>query len=172
MRTAFHRLVFILSLTLLASCSFGEIVLKEGDNAPDFTLPSDDGQIISLSDFKGRNVVVLYFYPKDNTPGCTTEACSFRDSFDAYKATGIVVLGVSTDDVASHKSFRQNHQLNFTLLSDDKKKVSAEYGVLGSFGFAGRVTFLIDKAGKIRKIFKDVSPDGHAAEVLAIAKSL
>lgn len=172
MRTAFHRFVFILLLTVLASCSFGEIVLNEGDTAPDFTLPSDDGQVISLSDFKGQNVVVLYFYPKDNTPGCTTEACSFRDSFDAYKAAGIVVLGVSTDDVESHKNFRQDHQLNFTLLSDDKKKVSEQYGVLGSFGFASRVTFVIDKAGKIRKIFKDVSPDGHAAEVLAIAKTL
>ena len=147
--------------------------LKVGGKAPAFTLLSDEGKKISLTDFRGKKVVV-YFYPKDNTPGCTRESCSFRDGLSEIKGKGSVVLGVSTDSVASHKGFKQKHALNFPLLSDSEKKMALAYGVWKQKSLYGRkymglmrTTFLINEEGKIAKIFPKVQVDGHLDEVLA-----
>lgn len=150
-----------------------ELKLKEGDVAPAFTAATSGGGNVSLSDFKGKNVV-LYFYPKDNTPGCNKEACGFRDNWEAIKKKGAVVLGVSTDSLKSHDKFVAKFKLPFTLLVDDEKKIVNAYGVYGPKTFMGvkyngtsRVTFLIGPDGRIKKIWPKVKPDGHAAEVLA-----
>jgi thioredoxin-dependent peroxiredoxin len=147
--------------------------LREGDMAPDFSVAASGGERISLSDFKGRNVV-LYFYPKDNTPGCTKEACGFRDGFSEFKKRGAVVLGVSTDPVKSHEKFPEKFKLPFPLLADEDRKIVEAYGVWGEKSFLGRkylgthrVTFLIGSNGRIKKIWPRVKPDAHAAEVLA-----
>jgi len=147
-------------------------VLKAGDTAPKFTLPSSDGNEISLTDFRGKKVV-LYFYPKDETPGCTIEACSFRDDLSAFKRKGAVVLGISVDSVESHKRFAGKHSLPFPLLSDEEKKVVRAYGVWkqkNRYGrkFMGteRTTFIIDEQGIIKHIFARVQVDGHTKEVL------
>ncbi len=163
--------IVLLVLTAFVGCSKSELSLKAGDPAPDFTLLADDGESISLSSLKGKPVV-LYFYPKDFTPGCTKEACAFRDVFSEFQTAGVEVLGVSVDDVASHQKFKSEHNLNFRLLADTEKKVSAAYGVLNAMGFSNRITFLIDRDGNIKRIFKDVKPDEHAAEVLALVKTL
>lgn len=165
-----NAIIFLLLIGLVG-CSKPQLSLKEGDPAPDFTLLSDDGKAVSLSALKGKPVV-LYFYPKDFTPGCTKEACAFRDAFSAFQAAGVEVLGVSVDDVQSHQKFKSEHNLNFKLLADTEKKVSTAYGVLNAMGMSSRVTFLIDREGKIKRIFKEVKPDEHAGEVLAIAKTL
>jgi peroxiredoxin Q/BCP len=150
-----------------------EIKLKEGDNAPSFTVQTNGGGKLSLADFKGQNVI-LYFYPKDDTPGCTKEACAFRDNYAAFKAKGAVILGVSTDSAKSHDKFVEKFKLPFTLLVDDEKKIVSDYGVWGEKKFMGRkymgthrVTFLIGPDGKIKKIWPKVKPDEHAEEVLA-----
>jgi peroxiredoxin Q/BCP len=149
------------------------LTLKEGDKAPAFTAPTNGGGKISLADFKGQNVI-LYFYPKDDTPGCTKEACSFRDNFAEFKKGGAIVLGVSTDPAKSHDKFVDKYQLPFPLLADTEKKIVQDYGVWGEKTFMGRkymgthrVTFLIGKDGKIKKIWPQVKPDEHVAEVLA-----
>src|SRR5437867_4506396 len=145
----------------------------EGDPAPDFRLPADDGKTYSLKDLKGQRVV-LYFYPKDDTPGCTKEACSFRDADSIYRSKGIRVLGVSTDDERSHQKFISKFQLPFDLLADTDKKIVNDYGVWGEKSMYGkkymgtnRKTFLIDENGKIAKIFDKVDVANHADEVLA-----
>ena len=150
-----------------------ELSLKEGDQAPEFTALTNDGGKVSLSDFKGKNVV-LYFYPRDDTPGCTKEACGFRDGFAAFKKKGAVILGVSTDPVKSHAKFVEKFKLPFTLLADEDKKIVEAYGVWGEKSFMGRkymgtnrVTFLIGPDGRIKKIWPEVKPEEHAAEVLA-----
>ncbi len=150
-----------------------ELKLKAGDPAPAFTVATNGGGRISLADYLGQNVI-LYFYPKDDTPGCTKEACSFRDHFAALKAKGAVVLGVSTDPVKSHDKFVEKFQLPFTLLADEDKQIVNAYGVWGEKTFMGRkylgtnrVTFLIDPKGKIKKIWPKVKPEEHVAEVLA-----
>jgi peroxiredoxin Q/BCP len=150
-----------------------ELKLKDGDKAPDFSAATNGGGKVSLSDFKGRNVI-LYFYPKDNTPGCNKEACSFRDHWDDFKAKGAVVLGVSTDSEKSHDKFAAKFKLPFTLLADDGKKIVNDYGVYGPKTFMGikytgtsRVTFLIGPDGRIKKIWPKVKPADHAEEVLA-----
>lgn len=149
------------------------IQLKEGDPAPDFTAPTNGGGHISLRDLRGHNVV-LYFYPKDDTPGCTKEACAFRDDFARFKKQGALVLGVSIDSAKSHDKFAEKHRLPFTLVSDENKEIVQAYGVWGEKQFMGRkyqgthrVTFLIGPDGKIRKIWPEVKPAEHAAEVLA-----
>ncbi len=148
-------------------------MLKEGQSAPDFTLEAVTGEKVSLSDYKGRKVI-LYFYPKDNTPGCTTEACDFRDHKEAIDAKGAVVLGISKDSIKSHRRFIDKHNLNFTLLSDPDGEVCEVYGVFGEkklFGktFLGihRMTFIINEEGKIAKIYPGVKVRGHVEEVLA-----
>ena len=147
-------------------------MLKEGSTAPAFKTTNADGETVSLKDLRGQKVV-LYFYPKDDTPGCTKEACSFRDAFAKFKKSGIAVLGVSPDSAASHKKFATKYKLPFTLLADTDKSISEAYGVYGEKKFMGRTymgvhrtTFLIDEKGKIRKVFEQVKPEEHASEVL------
>jgi len=146
--------------------------LKVGQKAPDFTLPSDSGEKISLKDFRGKKVV-LYFYPKDDTPGCTKEACSFRDNINQILEKGAVVIGVSADSVESHKKFKEKYNLNFPLLSDEKHRVLEKYGVWKERNLYGkkfmgteRTTFIIDENGRIAHIFRKVKVDGHTEEVL------
>jgi peroxiredoxin Q/BCP len=146
--------------------------IKLNTKAPDFNLPDQDGKLHKLSDYKGK-WILLYFYPKDNTPGCTKEACGIRDEFKNFKNLNIVVLGVSADSSESHKKFAQKYKLPFTLLSDESKKVLKKYGVWGKKKFMGkeyegilRTSFLINPDGKIVKIYEQVKPDIHAKEVL------
>ncbi|UCE08518.1 MAG: thioredoxin-dependent thiol peroxidase [bacterium] len=150
-------------------------MLKVGDKAPNFTLKSDKDVDISLSDFLGKSDVILYFYPKDNTSGCTKEACSFRDNIQPIQAKNAVVLGVSPDSVKSHQNFVNKQNLNFTLLSDQDHKVAEAYGAWGEKSMYGkkymgilRSTFVIGKDGKIKKVFEKVKPEGHAEEVLQV----
>jgi peroxiredoxin Q/BCP len=147
-------------------------MLKEGDTAPDFAVSDERGQDVRLSNLRGQRVV-LYFYPKDDTPGCTKEACSFRDQFEDFKASGIRVLGVSLDSEESHQAFISKYNLPFTLLSDADHSVSDAYGVYGeqswgdkTFMGVSRKTFLIDEEGKIKKIFDKVNVEQHADEVM------
>ena len=147
-------------------------MLKEGSAAPAFKTTDANGKAVSLKDLRGQKVV-LYFYPKDDTPGCTKEACSFRDAFSQYKKKGIAVLGVSPDKEASHQKFITQYNLPFTLLADTDKAIAEAYGVWGEKKFMGRTymgvhrtTFLIDEKGKIKKIFEKVKPEDHASEVL------
>jgi peroxiredoxin Q/BCP len=149
------------------------LMLAIGARAPAFTLPSDDGRRVALKEFRGKTVV-LYFYPKDDTTGCTTEACGFRDSWRAVEAAGAVVLGVSPDGPASHQKFRKKYELPFTLLADEDHAVAEAYGAWGEKSMYGRkyfgvlrTTYIIDPAGKIAHVFEKVKPRGHAAEVLA-----
>ncbi len=149
------------------------ILLKPGDPAPEFSAPATDGSTITLSGLKGHPVI-LYFYPKDDTPGCTKEACAFRDLYSAFKEKGAVVLGVSVDSVKSHKKFSDKFQLPFPLLSDENKAIVNAFGVWGEKTFMGRkyngthrVTFLIDPAGRIKSIWPQVKPEEHAEEILA-----
>src|ERR1700690_2063103 len=150
-----------------------ELKLKAGDTAPDFSAATHGGGKASLADFKGKSIV-LYFYPRDDTPGCTKEACAFRDHFAEFKKSGAVVLGVSIDPVKSHDKFAAKYKLPFTLLADEDKKIVQAYGVWGEKSFLGRqylgthrVTFLIGPDGRIKKMWPQVKPDEHAAEGLA-----
>ena len=143
-----------------------DITLKEGDLAPDFKLQADDGSWIKLSDYKGTSNVVLYFYPKDKTSGCTKEACNFRDNISKITDQNAVVLGVSVDDIDSHKSFKQEQNLNFILLADTSKEVSKEYSGLSQYGMSKRVTFVIGKDGIIKKIFPNVDVNEHYKEIV------
>lgn len=150
--------------------------LKIGANAPSFSLPDQDGKPHSLSDYKGQWVLV-YFYPKDDTPGCTKEACAIRDNFPKFKKMAAVVLGISKDSVNSHRKFADKHQLPFTILSDENHEVLKKYDAWGEKSFMGkvfmgikRISFLIDPNGKIAKIYPKVKPETHADEVLADLK--
>lgn len=150
--------------------------LKEGDKAPSFNLPDQKGKKHKLSDYKGK-WVLLYFYPKDDTPGCTKEACAIRDVYPKFKKLGIKVFGASADSVAKHEKFADKHDLPFTLLSDEEKKLVKDYGVWGKKKFMGReymginrMSFLIDPKQKIAKIYPKVKPADHAEEVLADMK--
>jgi thioredoxin-dependent peroxiredoxin len=147
-------------------------MIKEGTTAPAFKTTDANGETVSLKDLKGQKVV-LYFYPKDDTPGCTKEACSFRDAWAKFKKRGITVLGVSPDSEASHKKFETKYKLPFTLLADKDHAIADAYGVWGEKKFMGRTymgvlrtTFLIDEKGKIKKVFEKVKPEDHASEVL------
>ncbi|HKS08254.1 MAG TPA: thioredoxin-dependent thiol peroxidase [Pyrinomonadaceae bacterium] len=147
-------------------------MIKEGTTAPAFKTTDANGDAVNLKDLKGQKVV-LYFYPKDDTPGCTKEACSFRDAWGKFKKQGITVLGVSPDSEASHKKFETKYKLPFTLLADKDHAIADAYGVWGEKKFMGRTymgvlrtTFLIDEKGKIKKVFEKVKPEDHASEVL------
>ena len=149
--------------------------LEVGDKAPAFKTTNQNGDAISLADFRGRKVV-LYFYPKDDTPGCTKEACSFRDGWSKFRKRGLAVLGVSTDDEKSHRKFADKFSLPFPLLADTDKAIVKAYGVWGEKSMYGRkymgthrVTYLIDEKGKIAAVWPKVKPDGHADEVLEAA---
>lgn len=152
--------------------------VREGQPAPDFALPSTDGSVVRLSDLRGKKVV-LYFYPKDDTPGCTKEACSFRDNLGVLQSMGVVVLGVSADSVASHQKFAQKYGLNFPLLADEGAQVATLYGVWKEKKQYGRTymgiertTFLIDENGIVRRIFPKVKVDGHVEEIMEAIRSL
>jgi thioredoxin-dependent peroxiredoxin len=152
--------------------------VEAGDKAPDFTLPSSDGQPIKLSSLRGRPVV-LYFYPRDLTPGCTREACAFRDQKKNFDKLGAAVLGVSSDDVASHEKFRDKHELNFPLLADEDHAVAEKYGAWREKNLYGkksmgiqRSTFLIDHDGRVARVWKKVNVDGHDADVMAAIRAL
>ena len=147
------------------------MIPTEGEQAPEFTLESDEGKQVSLKSLRGAPVV-LYFYPKDDTSGCTTEACEFRDLFPRFEAGGAVVLGVSPDDVKSHVKFKKKYGLPFTLLADTEKEAAQAYGVWKEKSMYGRkymgverTTFLIDAKGRVARVFEKVKPAGHAAEV-------
>jgi thioredoxin-dependent peroxiredoxin len=149
-------------------------ILKVGAKAPDFTLPTGEGKKISLEELKGKKVV-LYFYPKDNTSGCTKEACSFRDNIKVMERKGAVVIGVSTDGVESHAKFAKKYDLPFTLASDETKKLVKKYGVWKEKSMYGRkymgterTTFVINEKGMITHIFSKVKVDGHVEEILAV----
>lgn len=144
-------------------------LLNVGDTAPDFEATDQDGNRVKLSDFADKTVV-LYFYPKDNTPGCTVEAKNFRDNIDLFNENGVTVLGVSVDSPESHKRFQEKQGLNFTLVSDKEKKIVKDYGVLG-LSTAKRVTYIINK-GKIVYVFPKVTPKDHAKEVYDKLKEL
>jgi peroxiredoxin Q/BCP len=152
--------------------------IEAGSKAPDFTLPSDSGDKVKLSALRGQPVV-LYFYPKDDTPGCTREACAFRDQQKDLRKLGAVVLGVSADDLASHGKFRDKYQLNFPLLADTDHKVAEKYGAWREKNMYGkksmgiqRSTFLIDPDGKVARAWKRVNVDGHDTEVIEAIKAL
>lgn len=145
--------------------------------APEFALQDENGQTRKLSDYRGQPVV-LYFYPKDDTPGCTTEACSFRDDYPVYEENGVVILGISPDNARAHTKFKKKYNLPFTLLSDEGHQIADAYGVWGPKKFMGksyegilRTTFLIGPDGNIIKVFENVKPDGHSGVVLAALKA-
>jgi thioredoxin-dependent peroxiredoxin len=153
-------------------------MIEAGQPAPDFTLSDQDGQTITLSQFRGTPVV-LYFYPKDDTPGCTKQACAFRDARVDYEAAGAKVIGVSPDNPASHRKFTDKYQLSFTLVADPEKRACQDYGVWKEKSMYGkksmgveRTTFVIDAAGIVRKVFPRVKVDGHADQVLGAIKAL
>src|SRR5580692_9233742 len=153
-----------------------ELPVNEGDMAPLFSVKAGDGATVALADLRGKNVV-LYFYPRDNTPGCTIEACQFRDQFEDFKKRDIVLLGVSADSPASHDKFARRFRLPFVLLADQDKAIAKSYGAWGEKSFLGRkymgmrrITFLIGADGRIHKIWRKVKPPKHAAEVLAAAQ--
>ncbi len=153
-------------------------VLKVGDVAPDFSLPDQDNKKHSIADYKGK-WILIYFYPKDDTPGCTKEACTLRDNYDAFKKLKAIVLGISVDSVNSHKKFIEKYKLPFTLLADEEKEVVNQYGAWGKKKFMGReylgtnrMSFLINPAGVITKIYNKVKPEIHAEEVLQDIKML
>ena len=152
-------------------------LLEIGDRAPAFASVDQDGEKVSLSGFKGRKIV-LYFYPKDDTPGCTREACSFRDAFADFRRKKVEVLGISVDDEKSHRKFAEKFSLPFRLVADPEKKIVQAYGVWGEKSLYGRkymgthrVTYLIDEKGKIAAVWPKVKPDGHAKEILAALSS-
>jgi thioredoxin-dependent peroxiredoxin len=141
-------------------------MVEEGKPAPDFELTSDSGESVKLSSLRGKPVV-LYFYPKDDTPGCTKEACDFRDAWSKLQKAGVMVYGVSTQDTTSHKAFAEKYKLPFSLIPDDKGELAAKYKVPVVDGKARRITYLIGKDGKIKHVWPKVTPVGHASEILA-----
>ena len=150
--------------------------ISAGISAPDFDLPDENGTMHKLSEYRGKPVV-LYFYPKDDTPGCTKEACNFRDDYSHYGQAGVVILGISPDSTKDHAKFKAKFDLPFTLLADEQHQICEQYGVWGPKKFMGReydgvyrTTFLIAADGQIVKVFENVKPDGHSSEVLAALK--
>ena len=166
-------IAFILgSSVIFQNCGGNAENLSVGNLAPDFTLQDSEGNNFSLSDYSGKSPVVIYFYPKAGTPGCTKQACGIRDSFDKFKQKGIVILGISVDSKESIKEFISDNNLNFPLLSDENKEVSKAYGVLNNIGLNSRISFIIDKQGKIANILRDVDVETHADDVYILAIEL
>ena len=158
-------------MAMLGLASAAEVT--EGAKAPAFEAQDQHGAVVRLADFKGKSAVVLYFYPKDDTPGCTAEACSLRDGFAELRAAGAVILGVSADTSQSHKAFAEKFHLPFSLLADPEKKLIEAYGVkMPLIGIAKRVTFIIDKQGTVRRVISDVTTGAHDQQVLAALRGL
>jgi peroxiredoxin Q/BCP len=167
--------LLLAGLLAIASVAWAAAAPQVGEPAPPFRLQDQAGKWHSLADYKGK-WVALYFYPKDDTPGCTTQACSFRDNVFEFKKENAVILGISVDDVASHKAFAEKHSLPFTLLADQDKVVTKQYGVLktymGVMEMARRDTFLIDPQGRIAKHYESVEPEGHSKVVIDDIRAL
>jgi len=161
-----RMLTFVLSLLTAALPLAARAELKAGDAAPEFSAQGDDGRTYRLSEFKGKPVI-LYFYPKDQTPGCTVQARKFRDDYAQFQAKGAVILGVSMDDAASHRAFRARERINFPLLVGTPELAKA-YGVSVTFGFSARDTFVIGRDGKLIKVMRGVDVSNHSAEVLSL----
>lgn len=158
-------------IAMLGLASAAEV--KEGTKAPTFEAQDQNGALVRLVDFQGKSSVVLYFYPKDDTPGCTAQACSLRDGFAEIKAAGAVILGVSADNSQSHKAFAEKFHLPFSILADPEKRIIGAYGVkMPLLGFAKRVTFLIDRQGLVRKVITDTRTKDHDQQVLAFLKAM
>ncbi|MCK9426239.1 MAG: peroxiredoxin [Ignavibacteriaceae bacterium] len=166
------KIFSIVSALFLASCGGTADNIKEGMPAPDFTLSDAYNNTFSLSSFRSKSPVVLYFYPKASTPGCTKQACGVRDNISKFKENGIEIFGISVDPKEKIKVFIDTYGLNFPLLSDEKKEVSKTYGVLNALGFDSRVTFIIDKSGNIAKVIRDVDVEKHAEQVYEFALKL
>ncbi len=151
------------------------MAIQTGDKCPLFSLPDQNGQQVNISDLIGKTILVIYFYPKDETSGCTREACSFRDSHEDFKDLGCEVIGISSDSVSSHKKFEQNHRLNFTLLADTKKEARKAFGVPPSlFGLiSGRVTYIVDLQGTVRGVYNSLTnAEGHIREAMKTVKEI
>jgi peroxiredoxin Q/BCP len=173
------RLVYLMTVAglgiVMATTSFslGTEMPKVGDKAPDFSVAASDGKIVRLKDYAGKGNIVLYFYPKDDTPGCTKEACGIRDTFDEFKGLNAIVFGVSFDSVESHKRFIEKYKLPFVLLADTDKKIAKAYGVADdNSSVARRTTFVIDKQDKIAYVNPKVNPATHAAELRAVLNGM
>jgi thioredoxin-dependent peroxiredoxin len=158
------KLLSLLTLFVFSSAG-ASAALQKGDSAPDFTLPDAEGKNHTLSNYRG-NIVVLYFYPKNNTPGCTKQGCSIRDGYAELRERGVTVLGISYDSPESHRKFAEKHSFPFTLLSDSSKKVAKSYDAAGTV-FAKRITYIIDPDGKILEIITKVDTSGHAEQILS-----
>ena len=166
-------LVLLATVVLARYSAFGGEMPKVGDTAPDFSAAASDGKTVHLKDYVGKSNIVLYFYPKDDTKGCTAEACGIRDTFDEFKGLDATVFGASFDSVESHKAFIAKYNLPFVLLADTDKKVATTYGVADENSkAASRVTFVIDKAGKIAYVNPKVNPATHAAELRTVLSGL
>jgi len=167
----------LMTILIILGFGFGTVLaetdsVRVGKPAPDFSLRDQTGEMHTLSDYKGQ-WVLLYFYPKDDTPGCTVEACTFRDRYEDFKKTSLKIFGISTDDVKSHKAFAEKYGLPFTILADPKAKVTKKYGVKNPIlNMAKRHSFLIDPESKIQKIYKNVTPADHPEEILNDLKGL
>ncbi|GMU96772.1 MULTISPECIES: peroxiredoxin [Ignavibacterium] len=157
---------------LFTACGGNAENLKISEAAPDFTLQDSEGNSYTLSSYRGLSPVVIYFYPKAGTPGCTKQACGIRDNWSKFSENGIVVLGISVDSKEDIKEFIQENNLNFPLLSDENKEVSKAYGVLNNLGLANRITFIVNKEGKIAEIIREVDVQKHADQVFEIAMKL
>ena len=171
---AFMAILTLLTVAAIGLQATSSDQVAVGQPAPEFELPDQDGQLHSLEDYRDR-WVVLYFYPKDETPGCTTEACEFRDDIFAYREMNAQILGVSLDDVESHKDFAENHELPFPLLADSEGTAADAYGVKTKFAgmtVAKRQTFVIDPRGNLAKHYEDVNPETHTAQVLVDLEKL
>jgi peroxiredoxin Q/BCP len=174
-KIAIFIFVIILSIFTLNNVMSQTNKLKVGDKVPDFVLKDQNNNDFNIADFRGKQILVIYFYPKDDTPGCTTEACSFRDTFEVFTDLNVKVIGISTDNVSSHKKFEEKYNLPFTLLADTNKKVQKLFGVPKSFlgMIPGRVTYIIDKQGSIVHIFNSMSnAEKHITESLSIIKKM
>lgn len=166
-----NLLTILFFAIIITSCGGNAENLTENDLAPDFTLSDAFGKSFTLSELRG-DPVVLYFYPKANTPGCTKQACEIRDAWTKFQENDIIVLGISVDSKGSIAEFIEDHNLNFPLLSDENKEVSKTYGVLNNLGLSNRITFIIDKDGAIAKIIRDVDIENHADDIFTYASAL
>ena len=167
-----YLLIEMLSLLVFTACGGNAENLSVGDPSPGFTLQDAYGNKFTLSDYKAISPVVIYFYPKANTSGCTKQACGIRDAFSKFEDSKIVVLGISVDSKEAIKEFIDDHKLNFPLLSDENKEISKAYGVLNNIGLDSRITFIVDKEGNITSILRDVDVETHAEDVYKIAVKL